>query len=106
LTVARRLTAQRALILDDRYNLKKETRYGQVAGARRACAPWSALRGIDQEQRGAGAANALQVVALLSGLPIDLLSGTTEQGSSSDSGVSKNKGVRLSGSLSGSFGKA
>lgn len=75
--------------------------------ARGARAPLGqALRGIDQEQRGAGAANAQQVLALLSGLPIDLFGGTTEQGSSSDSEVSKTRGVRLSGSLSGSFGKA
>ena len=64
------------------------------------------LRGIDTEQRGAGAANAQQVVALLSGLPIDLFSGTTEQGTSSETGTSKTKGFSLSGSVSGTVGKA
>ena len=59
------------------------------------------LRGIDQDLRGARATNAQQVVALLSGLPLDLFSGTTEQGASTETGTSKSKGVKVSGSVSG-----
>lgn len=72
-----------------RANIASQTALGQ------------ALRDIDKEQRGAASANAQQVVALLSGLPIDLFSGTTEQGTSSETGVSKTKGVSVSGSLTG-----
>ena len=61
------------------------------------------LRGIDQDLRGARATNAQQVVALLSGLPLDLFSGTTVQGASTETGTSKTKGVKVSGSVSGSI---
>lgn len=59
------------------------------------------MRGIDQDLRGARATNAQQVVALLSGLPLDLFSGTTVQGASTETGTSKTKGVKVSGSVSG-----
>jgi len=59
------------------------------------------LRGIDQEQRNAPVTNAQQIVALLSGLPIDLFSGTTEQGTSTGTEVRKSKGVQVGGSISG-----
>lgn len=48
--------------------------------------------------------NAQQITALLSGLPIDLFSGTTEQGTSSGTEVTKSKGVKVGGSISGALG--
>ncbi len=62
----------------------------------------NALRGIDQEQRAAPVTNAQQIVAMLSGLPISLFTGQTEQGTSAESGTSKTKGttVTASGSVS------
>ena len=59
------------------------------------------LRGIDQQERGAAVTNAQQITALLSGLPIDLFSGTTEQGTSAGTEVTKSKGVKVGGSISG-----
>lgn len=60
-----------------------------------------ALRGIDQEARGVRSTNAQQVVALLSGLPIDLFSGTTEQGVSAEHETQKSKGISVTGSVTG-----
>ena len=62
------------------------------------------LRAIDQEKLGSRSTNAQQVVALLSGLPIDLFSGTTEQGVSAEHGTQKTKGVSITGSVSNSPG--
>lgn len=54
-----------------------------------------ALRSIDQEQRSAPVTNAQQIVALLSGLPISLFTGQSEQGTSRETGTKKTTGVTL-----------
>ena len=58
----------------------------------------NALRDIDQEQRAAPVTNARQIVAMLSGLPISLFTGQTEQGTSDESGTVKTKGVTVTAS--------
>ena len=58
-----------------------------------------AMRTIDQEQRSAPVTNAQQIVALLSGLPISLFTGQSEQGTSTEAGASKTKGVNATASL-------
>ncbi len=60
------------------------------------------FRDIDQQQRQAPVATAQQVVAMLSGLPINLFVGQNEQGS--ESKTSKTKGFEVNGSLSGNPG--
>ena len=54
------------------------------------------LRDIDQAQRAAPVTNTQQIVAMLSGLPISLFTGQTEQGTSTEAGTSKTKGVTVS----------
>lgn len=54
------------------------------------------FRGIDQEQRQAPVTTAQQIVAMLSGLPINLFVGENEQGTSSS--TSKTKSFDISGS--------
>lgn len=83
------LQQQMAAQANARANIAAQTGMGQT------------LRGIDQEQRNAPVTNAQQIVALLSGLPIDLFSGTTEQGTSTGTEVRKSKGVQVGGSISG-----
>ena len=54
-----------------------------------------ALRGIDQEQRSAPMTNAQQIVALLSGLPINLFTGQNQQGTSRETSTKKSSGVTV-----------
>jgi len=58
----------------------------------------NALRDIDQEQRAAPVTNSQQIVAMLSGLPINLFTGQAEQGTSAESGTSKTKGATVTAS--------
>ena len=63
----------------------------------------STLRDIDQAQRTAPVTSTQQIVAMLSGLPISLFTGQTEQGTSAETGTSKTKGTKVtaSGTVSG-----
>ena len=63
----------------------------------------STLRDIDQAQRAAPVTSTQQIVAMLSGLPISLFTGQTEQGTSAETGTSKTKGTKVtaSGTVSG-----
>ena len=65
----------------------------------------NALRDIDQAQRAAPVTNSQQIVAMLSGLPISLFTGQTEQGTSDESGTVKTKGVKVTASGSAEGGK-
>jgi hypothetical protein len=58
------------------------------------------LRGVDQQQRLAPVTSAQQIVAMLSGLPLGLFAGESEQGTKSDSTTSKTKGFEIGGSFS------
>ena len=53
------------------------------------------LRSIDQQTRSAPVTNTQQIVAMLSGLPINLFTGQSEQRSSSEQGTSKTKGISV-----------
>lgn len=54
-----------------------------------------AMRDIDQSQRSADVTNTQQIVAMLSGLPLGLFAGKTEQGTSANNQTVKEKGVSL-----------
>ena len=62
----------------------------------------NALRDIDQAQRAAPVTNSQQIVAMLSGLPISLFTGQTEQGTSDESSTVKTKGIKVTASGSAS----
>jgi hypothetical protein len=54
------------------------------------------LRGIDQEQRQAPVTSTQQIVAMLSGLPINLFTGQQQSGTSNQTGTSKTSGMNFS----------
>lgn len=62
------------------------------------------LRGIENEQRQAPFTSTQQIVAMLSGLPINLFVGKNEQGVSTDRSVTKTKGKEVGASAG--WGKA
>jgi len=58
-----------------------------------------AFRGIDQDQRQAPVTSTQQIVAMLSGLPINLFVGKNEQGTDTKSTTEKTKGFKLEGNV-------
>ncbi len=85
---------QLAAYADQRANITTQADLGEV------------FRGIDMEQRNAEATNAGQIVAMLSGLPINLFTGQSRQESTASSGTSKTKGssIGATASIAGPIG--
>ena len=61
------------------------------------------MRGIETERRSAPVTSTGQIVAMLSGLPINLFTGQSENETTASTGTSKTKGVTVGAEISGTF---